>query len=110
MQKSIAGVALWGQPRVASVHAKEVQYGTQPYAIGARNGFSVVPRKVPRPALRSTALSRRPSGLEPSSCLQWLFETMLQWADPSDPAVLDRLLHWADTVPWNLKFGQSLGQ
>ncbi|HYG57068.1 MAG TPA: transposase domain-containing protein [Symbiobacteriaceae bacterium] len=39
------------------------------------------------------------NGLTPYAYLQWLFETMPQLDDLQDPATLDRLLPWSESIP-----------
>lgn len=41
----------------------------------------------------------RSNGLNPRKYVQWLLEEMPNAADPGDPAYLDSLMTWSESVP-----------
>jgi transposase len=81
----------------------------KPFVIGRKNWlFSNTPRGAKGSAtIYSLIETAKENGLKPFNYLQWLFETMPQLADPSDPAALDQFLPWSKSVPQDIKLVQE---
>jgi transposase len=81
----------------------------KPFVIGRKNWlFSNTPRGAKASAtIYSIIETAKENGVKPFSYLQWLFETMPQLADLSDPATLDRVLPWSDALPQDCRLVQS---
>lgn len=73
----------------------------KPFVIGRKNWlFSNTPRGAKGSAtIYSIIESAKENGLKPYGYLHWLFETMPQLENLTDPATLDRFLPWSKSVP-----------
>lgn len=81
----------------------------KPFVIGRKNWlFCNTPKGAKGSAtIYSLIETAKENGLKPFSYLQWLFETMPQLANLSDPTALDRLLPWSESVPQEFKLVQE---
>lgn len=73
----------------------------KPFVIGRKNFLS---SDTPRGAEASTGIysvvaTAKAGGLNPRKYLEWLLAEMPNAADPGDPAYLDSLMPWSDSVP-----------
>lgn len=81
----------------------------KPFVIGHKNWlFSNTLRGAKASAtIYSIIEMAKENGMKLFSYLLWLFETMPQLADPGDPATLDRLLPWLESVLQGFRLVQS---
>ncbi len=81
--------------------------GIKPFVIGRKNFlFSDTPRGAEASAgWYSAVVTAKANGLNPRKYVQWLLEEMPNAADPGDPAYLDSLMPWSESVPAEIKLG-----
>lgn len=79
--------------------------GIKPFVIGRKNFlFSDTPRGAEASAgMYSIAVTAKTNGLNPRKYVQWLLEEMPNAADPGDPAYLDSLMPWSQSVPAEIR-------
>ena len=79
--------------------------GIKPFVIGRKNFlFSDTPRGAEASAgMYSVVVTAKASGLNPRKYVQWLLEEMPNAADPGDPAYLDSLMPWSESVPADIR-------
>ena len=77
----------------------------KPFVIGRKNFlFSDTPRGAESSAgVYSVVATAKANGLNPRKYLEWLLTEMPNAADPDDPAYLDSLMPWSDSVPEEIK-------
>ena len=77
----------------------------KPFVIGRKNFlFSDAPRGAEASAgIYSVVTTAKANGLNPRKYLEWLLTEMPNAADPDDPAYLDSLMPWSDSVPEEIK-------
>lgn len=77
----------------------------KPLVIGGKNFlFSDAPRGAEASAgIYSVVATAKAGGLNPRKCLEWLLTEMPSAADPGDPAYLDSLMPWSDSVPEGIR-------
>ena len=51
----------------------------------------------------SVVTTTKANGLNPRKYVQWLLEEMPNAADPDDPAYLDSLMPWSESVPTEIR-------
>lgn len=51
----------------------------------------------------SIVITAKTNGLNPRKYVQWLLEEMPNAADPGDPAYLDSLMPWSESVPAEIR-------
>lgn len=75
--------------------------GIKPFVIGRKNFlFSDMPRGAEASAdMYSIVITAKTNGLSPRKYVQWLLEEMPNAEDPGDPACLDSLMPWSESVP-----------
>ena len=73
----------------------------KPFVIGRKNFlFSDTPRGAEASAgIFSVVATAKANGLNPRKYLEWLLTEMPNADDPDDPAYLDSLMPWSDSVP-----------
>lgn len=79
--------------------------GIKPFVIGRKNFlFSDTPRGAEASAgMYSVVVTAKANGLNPRKYVQWLLEEMPNAADPDDPAYLDSLMPWSESVPAGIR-------
>ena len=79
--------------------------GIKPFVIGRKNFlFSDTPRGAEASAgMYSVVTTAKANGLNPRKYVQWPLEEMPNAADPDDPAYLDSLMPWSESVPTEIK-------
>ena len=79
--------------------------GIKPFVIGRKNFlFSDTPRGAEASAgMYSVVVTAKANGLNPRKYVQWLLEELPNAADPGDPAYLDSLMPWSDSVPAEIR-------
>ena len=77
----------------------------KPFVIGRKNFlFSDTPRGAEASAgIYSVVATAKANGLNPRKYLEWLLEEMPNAADLGDPAYLDSLMPWSDSVPEEIR-------
>lgn len=77
----------------------------KPFVIGRKNFlFSDAPRGAEASAgIYSVVATAKANGLNPRKYLEWLLAEMPNAADPGDPAYLDSLMPWSDSVPEEIR-------
>lgn len=77
----------------------------KPFVIGRKNFlFSDAPRGAEASAgIYSVVATAKANGLNPRKYLEWLLAEMPNAADPGDPAYLDSLMPWSDSVPGEIR-------
>lgn len=77
----------------------------KPFVIGRKNFlFSDAPRCAEASAgIYSVVATAKANGLNPRKYLEWLLAEMPNAADPGDPAYLDSLMPWSDSVPGEIR-------
>lgn len=75
--------------------------GINPFVIGRKNFlFSDTPRGADASAgLYSIVVTAKTNGLNSRKYVQWLLEEIPNAKDPGDPAYLDSLMPWSESVP-----------
>ena len=58
-----------------------------------------------KPKAYSAVTTAKANGLNPRKYVQWLLEEMPNAADPDDPAYLDSLMPWSESVPTEIRLG-----
>lgn len=73
----------------------------KPFVIGRKNFlFSDTPRGAEASTgIYSVVATAKAGGLNPRKYLEWLLAEMPNAADPGDPAYLDSLMPWSNSVP-----------
>ena len=56
-----------------------------------------------KPKAYSVVTTAKANGLNPRKYVQWLLEEMPNAADPDDPAYLDSLMPWSESVPTEIR-------
>ena len=79
--------------------------GIKPFVIGRKNFlFSDTPRGAAASAgMYSIVITAKANGLNPRKYVEWLLEEMPNAADPGDPAYLDSLMPWSESVPAEIR-------
>ena len=79
--------------------------GIKPFVIGRKNFlFSDTPRGAEASAgMYSVVVTAKANGLNPRKYVQWLLEELPNAADPDDPAYLDSLMPWSESVPAEIR-------
>lgn len=79
--------------------------GIKPFVIGRKNFlFSDTPRGAEVSAdMYSIVVTAKANGLNPRKYAQWPLEEMPNAADPGDPAYLDSLMPWSESVPAEIR-------
>lgn len=77
----------------------------KPFVIGRKNFlFSDAPHGAEASAgIYSVVTTAKANGLNPRKYLEWLLAEMPNAADPGDPAYLDSLMPWSDSVPGEIR-------
>ncbi len=71
---------------------------------GSKNCVSDTPRGAEASAgMYSVVTTAKANGLNPRKYVQWLLEEMPNAADPDDPAYLDSLMPWSESVPTGIR-------
>ena len=79
--------------------------GIKPFVIGRKNFlFSDTPRGAEASAgMYSIVVTAKTNGLNPRKYVQWLLEEMPNAENPDDPAYLDSLMPWSESVPAEIR-------
>ena len=79
--------------------------GIKPFVIGRKNFlFSDTPRGAEASAgMYSIVVTAKANGLNPRKYVQWLLEELPNSEDPGDPAYLDSLMPWSESVPAEIR-------
>ena len=79
--------------------------GIKPFVIGRKNFlFSDTPRGAEASAgMYSVVVTAKANGLNPRKYVQWLLEEMPNAENPDDPAYLDSLMPWSESVPAEIR-------
>lgn len=79
--------------------------GIKPFVIGRKNFlFSDTPRGAEASAgMCSIVVTAKTNGLNPRKYVQWLLEEMPNAENPDDPAYLDSLMPWSESVPAEIR-------
>lgn len=79
--------------------------GIKPFVIGRKNFLlSDTPRSAEAPAgMCSIAVTAKTNGLNPRKYAQRLLEEMPKAENPGDPAYLDSLMPWSESVPAEIR-------
>ena len=77
----------------------------KPFVIGRKNFlFSDTPRGAEASAgIYSVVTTAKANGLNPRKYLEWLLTEMPNAEDPGDPAYLESLMPWSDSVPAEIR-------
>ena len=86
--------------------------GIKPFVIGRKNFlFSDTPRGAEASAgMYSAVVTAKANGLNPRKYVQWLLEEMPNAADPDDPAYLDSLMPWSESLPAEIRLRQEAAE
>lgn len=79
--------------------------GIKPFVIGRKNFlFGDMPRGAAASAgMYSIVVTAKANGLNPRKYVQWLLEEMPKAENPDDPAYLDSLMPWSESVPAEIR-------
>ena len=60
--------------------------------------------------MHSAVVTAKANGLNPRKYVQWLLEEMPNAADPDDPAYLDSLMPWSESLPAEIRLRQEAAE